>query len=134
MRRAVWTISASAILATTLCLAAGCKQGEGDSCQLDSDCEGDLICCVQPGTLKKGGHGQCLPKSKCDQETDGGVDAGEDAGGDGPAVDAEQPDAKQPDAKQPDAKQPDAKQPDAKVTPDAATPDTATSVDAASVG
>ncbi len=45
------------ILAVLLSLApaAGCKQGEGEVCQIDSDCEGGLECnvsthrCVRPG-------------------------------------------------------------------------------------
>lgn len=49
------------ILLATVCLAAlgglvvACKQGEGDRCQLDSDCDTGLVCndaeqeCVLPG-------------------------------------------------------------------------------------
>ncbi len=51
----VWTRS---LLLSMFLVAAllGCKQGEGQVCQIDSDCEEDLECnagtrrCQQPGT------------------------------------------------------------------------------------
>jgi hypothetical protein len=32
------------LFAAGLCLLAGCAQGEGDRCEVDSDCKGDLRC------------------------------------------------------------------------------------------
>jgi hypothetical protein len=46
------------------CLA-GCKQGVGDRCQVNSDCEDDLICVLPVGGTPQSG-GVC--------ETTGGVD------------------------------------------------------------
>jgi hypothetical protein len=54
--------------------AAGCKQGLNDYCQLDDDCEGDLVCaratntCVRRGTAEVDGG-----------EVDAAVDARTDA-------------------------------------------------------
>jgi hypothetical protein len=45
-------------------LLASCKQKEGDRCNLESDCEGGLTCCVLPAKRAEGG--KCLPMSKCD--------------------------------------------------------------------
>jgi hypothetical protein len=44
---------------------AGCKQGVGDRCQVNSDCEDDLICVLPVGGTPQSG-GVC--------ETTGGVD------------------------------------------------------------
>jgi hypothetical protein len=30
-------------------LAIGCGQGEGDRCEIDDDCSGDLVCALSPG-------------------------------------------------------------------------------------
>jgi hypothetical protein len=86
--------------ALTLVLAglAGCKQGEGERCQIDSDCEEGLICSTSNST--------CVPKGVT-------TDAG-------PTIDA--PPATTPDAGIPDAGAPDATPatPDAADLPDAA--------------
>lgn len=45
------------LFALALCsvLAAGCKQGRGDRCQVDSDCESPLICShAEPKTCGDG--------------------------------------------------------------------------------
>ena len=39
-----FTSSILCALALALAAAAGCKQGEGDRCQIDSDCESGLTC------------------------------------------------------------------------------------------
>jgi hypothetical protein len=44
---------------------AGCKQGVGDRCQVNSDCEDDLICVLPVGGTPQSG-GRC--------ESTGGVD------------------------------------------------------------
>jgi hypothetical protein len=41
-------------------LAAGCKQGVGDRCQVDSDCQDNLVCVIPSGqSLAQGGS--CQP-------------------------------------------------------------------------
>ena len=74
-------------LAGTLVLGAGCSQGEGDRCEIDSDCASGLVCadtgsrhngiCRRPGS--GGSTGQDAAGS--------GVVA--DAASDGPAVAAD---------------------------------------------
>jgi hypothetical protein len=88
-------LSAAALLAA-LSLAA-CKQGEGERCQVNDDCESGLVCVERTGTC---GTSNIAPE----------VDAG--------PVDAEVPDATLADAATPDAALPDAALPDAAL-PDA---------------
>ena len=64
------------LLATSL---AGCKQGEGELCQLTSDCEIGLTCNPVTGT--------CQSSVTDDGGMDAGSDSGTDGGADG-AVDA----------------------------------------------
>ena len=61
---------------TTICgallmvaLGAGCKQTDGERCQIDTDCEEGLICCVLPNKTTKG---TCREKTRC-TATDSGV-------------------------------------------------------------
>jgi hypothetical protein len=73
--RLAWVFS----LLLVASLATGCKQGEGDRCQLDSDCEGDLVCCVDPSQVNQGGV--CRQAGKCDlTPADSGTDAITEAG------------------------------------------------------
>ncbi len=39
--------------------AVGCKQGRGDRCQVDSDCDTNLICVYPPGPPNTSIGGQC---------------------------------------------------------------------------
>ena len=50
---------AAALLALAL---AGCKQGVGDRCQVDSDCQDNLLC-FYTGTPNPSVGGQCEPMS-----------------------------------------------------------------------
>lgn len=112
------------ILAITILLLVGCKQSEGDRCQLDSDCDDGLICCYF--TTKTVKEGICLPPSKCDltPEPDSGTeDGGEDGAIDGPAQDTVKPDTVKPDTVAPDTVAPDTVAPDT-VAPDTVAPDT----------
>ena len=44
-----------------LCLAvSGCKQGAGDRCQVQSDCDDGLLCILPPGGTPQSG-GVCEP-------------------------------------------------------------------------
>ena len=104
MRLAWLTGISGALLAVAL--MAGCKQEDGERCQIDSDCEEGLICCVLPNKTTKG---TCREKTRC-TATDSGVP-------DGTVKD----DGKTPDQK---VVTPDGKTPDQKVvTPDGKTPD-----------
>lgn len=63
----------------SICLGTSCKQGEGDRCQLDSDCDDGLVCCVDSAKVAQGGV--CRPAGKCDlAPTDGGTDGKVDGG------------------------------------------------------
>ena len=66
------------VLASLLSLA-GCKQGEGDRCQVQADCD-DAFICVLPagGTPQSGGTCQRPGSTQVDlsmpEQTDGSVD------------------------------------------------------------
>ncbi len=45
-------------------LLSSCKQGVGDRCQLDSDCENELVCCVSQE--KRAAGGKCYEPDRCD--------------------------------------------------------------------
>ena len=107
-----------------IALIPGCKQGEGDRCQLDSDCEDGLVCCVDPAHISEGGV--CREKGKCDVPP---VDSGSDtrpveAGPDLPPPDKGTPDKGAPDTGAPDTGAPDKGTPDTTPTPDQTSVDT----------
>ena len=54
-------------LAAPLSLAAGCQQGVGDRCQVQSDCQDGLICVLQAGATPQSG-------GTCEQPTSTGAD------------------------------------------------------------
>ncbi len=106
---------AALLLALTL---TGCKQSEGDRCQMDSDCAEGLICCTLTGASTEG---TCQLKARCNA-TDGGADqttydamtdlgAGDAAADRLSAADSAAADAARPDtaAPQPDLALPDTK-------------------------
>jgi hypothetical protein len=76
------------------CVLTGCKQDEGERCQLDSDCSDGLLCCFGPGETKLTG-GRCLPENRCvARPQDGAVEDGSlepDIGPDGPLGDTAPP-------------------------------------------
>ena len=45
-------------LLAPLCLVAGCKQGVGDRCQVQSDCQDNLLCVLPAGGTPQAG-GTC---------------------------------------------------------------------------
>jgi hypothetical protein len=71
----------AAPLLLALPLVAGCKQGQGDRCQLDSDCSGCLVCVI-PASANISEGGTCEPAIGC------GSSAGEDAAAPLPGQDA----------------------------------------------
>jgi hypothetical protein len=114
-----------------LLLASGCKQGEGDRCQLDSDCEDGLVCCVDakdPTGRNQGGI--CKPAGKCEETpADAGLDGTLDGLSDGelPPDGETLPDTLKSDTVEPDTLKPDTLKPDT-LKPDTLQPDL-TSVD-----
>ncbi len=81
MRSRLTACLASALLAVTL---AGCKQGEGEVCQIDDDCESGLECnagtmrCQSPGADRA----DASPPADASAPDAGTPDAGPDAGAD----------------------------------------------------
>ena len=89
-------------VAAALAGAAGCKQGLGDRCQIDEDCESGLICST--GTNRVCTTGGTTSMVDAPPASDARVDAG----------------GLFPDARLPDAGLPDAPlAPDAAASPDA---------------
>jgi hypothetical protein len=86
-------------VALAVALAAGCRQGEGKRCQVDSDCEDGLSCYTQLSE-------SAIPEGTC-QRPSAAVDA---AANDTGTADAAQADAAQADSSQADAGQEDAGQ------------------------
>ncbi len=70
MRRSLATWSGAVLLLLGTLLLGGCKQKEGDRCQLDSDCSEGLFCCVNPGERAKGGI--CTLPGRCELQGDQG--------------------------------------------------------------
>ena len=75
MRRFLRLLLAPAIAALALA-TAGCKQGEGERCQVSADCNGGLVCVLPAG-------GSAAEGGSCQKE--GAIDAG------APAADLSQP-------------------------------------------
>lgn len=75
-------IRAGYVLAGVLALGAlaGCKEGVGETCQIDADCDKDLICnlaqkvCAVPGTSGDLDAG-AVPDAPIDAPTDAAADA-----------------------------------------------------------
>ncbi|HXU74872.1 MAG TPA: hypothetical protein VN947_36505 [Polyangia bacterium] len=57
MTRLVRLTAVVALLAP-LCLVAGCKQGVGDRCQVQTDCDDGLLCVLNAGATPQAG-GTC---------------------------------------------------------------------------
>lgn len=53
-------LTAVVALTAPLCLAAGCKQGVGERCQVQSDCASGLLCVLPAGATPQSG-GTCQP-------------------------------------------------------------------------
>ncbi len=98
-----------------------CKQGEGEACQVNSDCKSGLVCCFDSETGKGTCHATCVAP----------VDAGPDGRVDAEPQDAEPMDAAPVDAAPVDAAPVDGAPVDA--APVDAAPVDAAPVDAAPV-
>ena len=83
MRSRFTALLGSALLAVTL---AACKQGEGEVCQIDDDCESGLECnagtmrCQSPGADRADAAPPADAGAPDAREADAGLDAGIDAG------------------------------------------------------
>ncbi len=97
--------------------ASGCKQTEGESCQIDNDCEAPLICCKSAGSDTPIDRGICLLESECNLVPDAVTDTSPDTAGD-PGTDTQPDTADVPVDTAPDS-------PDDTTGDDGATPDTA---------
>jgi hypothetical protein len=84
-RRLAYLLAPAAVLALSLASMQGCKQAEGEKCQVDSDCDTSVDVCNE-------GTGLCQPKNAAqdaapivpDAKVDAGpVDASFDASVDG---------------------------------------------------
>jgi hypothetical protein len=67
--------------ACMILVLSGCKQEEGESCQIDDDCEGSLICCKSNPYAIETDRGVCMTREECDTRdtsTDPGVETEED--------------------------------------------------------
>lgn len=54
---------------TLTCVAflfCGCKQEEGESCQIDDDCDEGLICCKDNPFATETDRGICMTQEECD--------------------------------------------------------------------
>lgn len=80
------------VLIATLVTAYSCKQGEGDVCQINDDCEDGLSCNAGTGRCQL--PGASVPDAAPPQPDADVADAG---------IDADVPDADIPDADLPDA-------------------------------
>lgn len=72
----------SLLLLLSFLAAPACKQGEGEICQIDSDCKDNLVCNAATGRCQA--RGQVGPDAGTppDGGADAGVDAPKDAGAD----------------------------------------------------
>ena len=74
MTRLVRLTALFALLAP-LCLAAGCQQGVGDRCQVQSDCQDGLLCVLPAGgTPQAGGTCQAPGTGNSDMTVTVGAD------------------------------------------------------------
>ena len=78
-------VTSIAVVASLSTLAA-CKQGQGDRCQVDDDCESGLVCNKAKNTCQSSQGGD-LDADVIEPTPDAAVDAGPDAPTDAP-VDA----------------------------------------------
>lgn len=97
-------VSSIFALVGCIALAAACKQSEGETCQIDDDCEEGLECnagtmrCQKPGAnvVDAGGGADSMPRAD-------GATLPDDAGADAATSDAMEADAMAADAMEADA-------------------------------
>jgi hypothetical protein len=67
-------LTAVLALAAPLLLFAGCKQGVGDRCQVQSDCDDGLLCVLQAGATPQAGGTCQMPGTGADMAATTGSD------------------------------------------------------------
>ena len=72
-RRLAYVLAPLTVLGLSLLFTNGCKQGEGERCQVDSDCDDSIDICNT-------GTGLCVPKGQMSVDAVPGPDAPVDAG------------------------------------------------------
>jgi hypothetical protein len=115
---------AAASLGLLVAATGGCKQNEGDRCQLDSDCAEGYSCCILSTTIQK--QGTCQTAARCGTVADLGPDTGgSDFMAEGGSHDAKGSDKKKSDGGSIDSASADTFTADTKAAPDTKpTPDT----------
>ncbi|HEX6839553.1 MAG TPA: hypothetical protein VF334_23410 [Polyangia bacterium] len=73
MNRLLRLTAVFALLAP-LCLASGCKQGLGERCQVQSDCDDGLLCILPAGGLAQSGGTCQMQGGTADMATPAGAD------------------------------------------------------------
>ena len=83
MKRLLFAASIAAV--ASLSAVTACKQGQGDRCQVDDDCESGLVCYKAKNTCESSSGGD-LDASVIDAvPADAAVDSNADAAADAPA-------------------------------------------------
>jgi hypothetical protein len=62
-------LAAFVALLAPLCLAAGCLQGVGERCQVQSDCDDGLLCVLSAGATPQAGGTCQMPGTGADLST-----------------------------------------------------------------
>ena len=114
---------------------SGCKQTEGERCQVDADCDDGLRCCygttLNPTSEQRAvGEGAvCVAAANCGGQTTPDASVEEDGATkdsaveeDAPASDTAKPDSAKPDTLAPDSAKPDTLKPDT-IAPDQSSAD-----------
>jgi len=87
------TIPVFLVAAAALC---GCKQGEGESCQTNNDCDPPLICCKTIPLPVESTWGVCRTEEDCENlPVDGTTDPDVEADPDSPSDPGVDPDAEE---------------------------------------
>jgi hypothetical protein len=84
------------ILSACLLALAGCSQGKGESCQIDDDCEGSLICCKTNPLAIVTERGVCMTPEACENRDTSTTDTASDSTGDTETPDVTDDDAGDP--------------------------------------
>ena len=105
IERSVSTLTRGFVIVAFLALGAGCKQGEGDRCQIDDDCEGTLVCSTSEHVCRST---TSSPSVDAMVDARSPADAGPDGRADAARVDASGPDAATAPDAAPDAEAADA--------------------------
>lgn len=73
LAKAPWLSGMALALFLSAALMGGCKQGEGDVCQIDDDCKSGLVC--NPGTMRCQQPGQVTVDARVTIDSGPTIDA-----------------------------------------------------------